>query len=75
MAVIFSDRSAVAGVERQINVAHMIANNSGELRANWHGSAAQLASPLGRWLGLSVGEVATVLHGLGNFEDQALQFI
>ena len=38
-------------------------------------SVSQLAAPLGRWLGLSASEVATVLPGLGNFDAQALQFI
>ena len=38
-------------------------------------SVSQLAAPLGRWLGLSAGEVASVLPGLGNFDAQALQFI
>jgi uncharacterized protein (DUF1501 family) len=38
-------------------------------------SVSQLAAPLGRWLGLSAGEVATVLPGLSNFDAQALGFI
>ena len=38
-------------------------------------SVSQLAAPLGRWMGLSAGEMATVLPGLGNFDAQALQFI
>jgi uncharacterized protein (DUF1501 family) len=36
---------------------------------------SQMAAPLGRWLGLSASEVATVLPGLGNFDAQALRFI
>ena len=38
-------------------------------------SVSQMAAQLGRWLGLSATEVATVLPGLGNFEPQALRFI
>jgi uncharacterized protein (DUF1501 family) len=36
---------------------------------------AQLAAPLGRWMGLSDAEVATVLPRIGNFDAQALRFI
>ncbi|MDH4481144.1 MAG: DUF1501 domain-containing protein [Rhodoferax sp.] len=38
-------------------------------------AVSQVAAPLGRWLGLSAGEVATVLPGLANFDAQALRFI
>ncbi len=39
-----------------------------------HG-VSQMAAPLGRWMGLSATELATVLPGLGNFDAQALRFI
>ncbi len=38
-------------------------------------SVSQLAAPMGRWLGLSATELATVLPGLGNFDAQALRFL
>jgi len=38
-------------------------------------SVSQMAAPLGRWMGLSATEVATVLPGLANFDAQALRFI
>lgn len=38
-------------------------------------SVSQMAAPLGRWMGLSASEVATVLPGLANFDAQALRFI
>lgn len=36
---------------------------------------AQMAAPLGRWLGLSATEIATVLPSISNFDAQALKFI
>jgi uncharacterized protein (DUF1501 family) len=38
-------------------------------------AVSQMAAPLGRWMGLSASEVATVLPDLGNFDAQALRFI
>ena len=38
-------------------------------------SVSQMAAPMGRWMGLSAGEVAMVLPGLGNFDAQSLQFV
>lgn len=38
-------------------------------------SVSQMAAPMGRWLGLSATELATVLPGLNNFDAQALRFI
>ena len=38
-------------------------------------SVAQMAAPLGRWLGLSAAEIAMVLPGISSFDAQALQFI
>jgi uncharacterized protein (DUF1501 family) len=36
---------------------------------------SQMAAPLGRWMGLSTNELASVLPGLANFDAQALHFI
>ena len=38
-------------------------------------AVVQMAAPLGRWMGLSATEVATVLPGISNFDAQALRFI
>ena len=38
-------------------------------------AVSQMAAPLGRWMGLSATEVATVLPGLSNFDAAALRFI
>lgn len=38
-------------------------------------SVSQMAAPLGRWLGLSAAEVATVLPGVAGFDANALRFI
>ena len=38
-------------------------------------AVAQLAAPLGAWMGLSPVELRTVLPGLENFDAQALRFI
>ena len=38
-------------------------------------SVGQMAAPIGRWLGLSASETASVLPGLENFDAQALQFL
>lgn len=38
-------------------------------------SVTQYAAPMGRWLGLSAAEVASVLPGLGNFDADALAFL
>ncbi|MEI7466075.1 MAG: hypothetical protein WCJ87_12075 [Burkholderiales bacterium] len=45
VALILSDRGAVAGVERQFNVACVITNTSGDLRAGRHG-LAELRDPV-----------------------------
>jgi uncharacterized protein (DUF1501 family) len=38
-------------------------------------SVSQYAAPLGRWFGLSAGELNTVLPGLSNFNSEALAFV
>lgn len=36
---------------------------------------SQMAATLGRWMGLSTGDLQLVLPGLGNFDAQALRFL
>src|SRR3990167_6085291 len=38
-------------------------------------SVAQMAAPMGRWMGLSATDIATVLPSIGSFDAQALRFI
>ena len=38
-------------------------------------SVSQMAAPMGRWLGLSDLELASVLPGLANFDAQSLRFV
>ena len=38
-------------------------------------SVTQMAATLGRWMGLSTTEVATVLPGIGRFDAMALRFL
>ncbi|GCL65103.1 hypothetical protein AQPW35_41840 [Rubrivivax pictus] len=38
-------------------------------------SVTQMAAPLGRWMGLSSSDLATVLPGIANFDANALRFL
>ena len=38
-------------------------------------AVAQLAAPMGRWLGLSPTDIASVLPGINNFDAEALRFV
>lgn len=51
------------------------ANDAGSGRLVPTHAVVQMAAPMGRWLGLSSSDLATVLPSIANFDAQALRFV